>query len=228
MSGRSQEALRALCERIGHTFKDLDLLDRALTHASHLTTGRKDYERLEFLGDRVLGLVAAEELYNRFPRSSEGMLARRFVVLVRQDACAEVARELGLPDYIRKGQRAGGLANNPRVLGDACEALIAAVYLDGGLEAARGFILRYWQPFFERAAKIDKDPKTALQEWALGAGLPLPAYIEETRSGPDHAPIFVMSVEVEGLEAATGEGPTKRSAEQNAAEAFLARQGIWR
>ena len=228
MADRAEEALEALCGRIGHEFRDMALLDRALTHASHLTTGRKDYERLEFLGDRVLGLVAAEELYSRFPRSPEGMLARRLVVLVRQDACAEVARELGLPDYIRKGHRAGGLANNPRVLGDACEAIIAAIYLDGGLEAARGFILRYWEPFFERAAKIDKDPKTALQEWALGSGLPLPAYIEETRSGPDHAPVFVMSVEVEGLENATGEGPTKRTAEQNAAEAFLTREGIWR
>jgi len=225
---RSPEAVGALSERIGYTFKDPDLLDRALTHASHVTSGRKDYERLEFLGDRVLGLVAAEELYQRFPRNPEGMLARRFVVLVRQDTCAEVARELGLAEHLRKGHRAGGLTNNPRVLGDACEALIAAIYLDGGLEPAREFILRYWQPYFERAAKIDKDPKTALQEWALGEGRPLPAYIEEKRSGPDHAPSFVMTVEVEGMSPAIGEGPTKRSAEQSAAESFLLRQGIWR
>ncbi len=228
LAGRPSGSIEAFCEKIGYTFKDLDLLDRALTHASHASSGRKDYERLEFLGDRVLGLVAADELYRRFPRNPEGMLARRFVVLVRQDTCAEVARELGLAELIRKGHRAGGLANNPRVLGDACEALIAAIYLDGGLEPAKDFILRYWKPFFDRAAKIDKDPKTALQEWALGEGLPLPAYIEEKRSGPDHAPSFVMTVEVEGLASAVGEGPSKRSAEQSAAEAFLSREGIWR
>jgi ribonuclease-3 len=227
-AARSPEAVRSLSERIGYEFKDRELLERALTHASHLSSGRKEYERLEFLGDRVLGLVAAEELYRRFPKSPEGMLARRFVVLVRQDTSAEVARELGLAEHIRKGHRAGGLVNNPRVLGDACEALIAAIYLDGGLEPARDFILRCWTPYLERAAKIDKDPKTALQEWALGEGLPLPAYIEERRSGPDHAPSFVMTVEVEGLPSAVGEGPTKRGAEQTAAEAFLLRQGIWR
>lgn len=229
MVKRSPAALAELFGRIGYEFRDRSLLDRALTHASHGAQNiTKHYERLEFLGDRVLGLIAAEELYHRFPRAGEGDLSRRLNLLVRQGTCTEVANKLQLGDYIRWGKRAGGLATNPRVLADACEALVAAIYLDGGLEEARGFVRRHWQPFFERAAKVGKDPKTALQEWALSRSLPLPVYYEEARRGPDHLPVFAMTVEVEGCEPATGEGPSKRSAEQSAAEAFLLREGVWR
>jgi ribonuclease III len=220
-------ALGELYERIGYTVSDEQLINRALTHASHGAPGRtKDYERLEFLGDRVLALVAADELYRRFPEAGEGDLSRRLNLLVRQESCTEVAQRLELGKYIRWGNRTNDIASNPRVLADACEALIAAVYLDGGLEPARRFILRHWHDLFARAAAVGKDPKTALQEWALAKGLPVPVYYEETRRGPDHLPVFVMMVEVEGFPPTSGEGPNKRAAEQTAAEAFLARQAV--
>jgi hypothetical protein len=134
---------------------------------------------------------------------------------------------LGLGEYIRWGTRTNDIASNPRVLADACEALIAAIYLDGGLEPARQFILRHWHDLFERAAAVGKDAKTALQEWALARALPVPVYYEETRSGPDHLPVFVMMVEVDGYEPSSGEGPSKRAAEQAAAQSFLQREGVW-
>jgi ribonuclease III len=228
---RSPAALGELFERIGYKVRDQQLINRALTHASHGVAGRtKDYERLEFLGDRVLGLVAAEELYRRFPDIGEGDMSRRMNMLVRQESCTEVAQNLGLGDYIRWGTRTNDIANNPRVLADACEALIAAIYLDGGLQPAREFILRQWQDMFDRSPAVGKDPKTALQEWALARALPVPMYYEETRSGPDHLPVFVMMVEVDGHEPASGEGTSKRGAEQAAALAFLQRQRVkpWR
>jgi ribonuclease III len=226
---RSPGALAELYRRIGYKVSDERLIDRALTHASHGAAGRnRDYERLEFLGDRVLALVAAEELYRRFPDIGEGDLSRRLNLLVRQESCTEVAQALGLGEYIRWGTRTNDIASNPRVLADACEALIAAVYLDGGLDPARAFILRHWQGLFERAAAVGKDAKTALQEWALARGLPVPMYYEETRRGPDHLPVFVMMVEVEGHAPMPGEGANKRAAEQTAAHAFLVREGVWR
>jgi ribonuclease III len=225
---RSPAALAELYERIGYKVSEEQLVDRALTHASHGAPSRnRDYERLEFLGDRVLALVAAHELYRRFPDIGEGDLSRRLNLLVRQESCTEVAQGLGLGAYMRWGSRTGDLASNPRVLADACEALIAAIYLDGGLEPARQFILRHWHDLFERAAAVGKDAKTALQEWALAKALPVPVYYEETRRGPDHLPVFVMMVEVEGYEPASGEGPSKRAAEQTAAESFLLREGVW-
>jgi ribonuclease III len=225
---RSPAALTQLYERIGYTVSDTQLIDRALTHASHGAHARsKDYERLEFLGDRVLALVAAEELYRRFPDIGEGDLSRRLNLLVRQESCTEVAQNLGLGDYIRWGTRTNNIATNPRVLADACESLLAAIYLDGGLEQARQFILRHWHDLFERAAAVGKDAKTALQEWALAKALPVPVYYEEARSGPDHLPVFVMMVEVEGYEPAAGEGPSKRAAEQAAAQSLLVREGVW-
>jgi ribonuclease III len=228
MARRAPAALAELHERIGYRVKDERLLDRALTHASHGSHGRtKDYERLEFLGDRVLALVAADELYRRFPDIGEGDLSRRLNLLVRQESCTEVAQALGLGEYIRWGTRTNDIASNPRVLADACEALIAAIYLDGGLEPARQFILRHWHDLFERAAAVGKDAKTALQEWALARALPVPVYYEETRRGPDHLPVFVMMVEVDGYEPSSGEGPSKRAAEQTAAQSFLQREGVW-
>lgn len=228
MAKRSPAALAELYGRIGYKVSDQQLIDRALTHASHGAPGRKtDYERLEFLGDRVLALVAADELYHRFPDIGEGDLSRRLNLLVRQETCTEVAQRLGLGEYIRWGARTNDIASNPRVLADACEALIAAVYLDGGVEPARNFILRHWKDLFDRAAAVGKDAKTALQEWALAKALPVPVYYEETRRGPDHLPVFLMIVEVEGYEPASGEGPSKRVAEQTAAASFLVREGVW-
>ena len=231
MARRSPAALGELYERIGYEVRNQQLVNLALTHASHGKAGRtRDYERLEFLGDRVLGLVAAEELYRRFPDIGEGDLSRRMNLLVRQESCTEVAQSLGLGEFIRWGTRTNDIANNPRVLADACEALIAAIYLDGGLAPAREFILQQWQDLFGRAAAAGKDAKTALQEWALAKALPVPVYYEETRSGPDHLPVFVMMVEVDGYQPASGEGPSKRIAEQVAAQAFLRREGVkaWR
>ena len=228
MARRSPAALAELYRRIGYEASDEQLIDRALTHASHGAQGRdKDYERLEFLGDRVLALVAAHELYRRFPDIGEGDLSRRLNLLVRQESCTEVAQGLGLGEFIRWGNRTTDIVSNPRVLADACEALIAAIYLDDGLEPAQNFILRHWHGLFERAAAVGKDAKTALQEWALAKALPVPVYYEETRSGPDHLPVFVMMVEVEGYEPASGEGPSKRAAEQTAATSFLVREGMW-
>jgi ribonuclease-3 len=229
MARRSPAALAELYGRIGYEVRDAKLIDRALTHASHGSRGRsRDYERLEFLGDRVLALVAADELYRRFPDIGEGDLSRRLNLLVRQESCTAVAQSLGLGEYIRLGNRTNGIAGNPRVLADACEALLAAIYLDGGMEPARNFILRHWHDLFERAAAVGKDAKTALQEWALAKALPVPVYYEDTRRGPDHLPVFVMMVEVDGFEPASGEGPNKRAAEQAAATAFLLRKGVWR
>jgi ribonuclease III len=225
---RSPGALAELYRRIGYEVSDQQLIHRALTHASHGAAGRnRDYERLEFLGDRVLALVAAEELYRRFPDIGEGDLSRRLNLLVRQESCTEVALALGLGDYILWGTRTNDIASNPRVLAEACEALIAAIYIDGGLDPARAFIVQHWQDLFERAATVGKDAKTALQEWALANGLPVPVYYEETRCGPDHLPVFVMMVEVEGYGPMPGKGASKRAAEQAAAHAFLVRESVW-
>lgn len=227
MARRSPAALAELYGRIGYQVSDRKLIDRALTHASHGAGGRaRDYERLEFLGDRVLALVAAEELYRRFPDIGEGDLAQRFNLLVRRESCVEVAVALGLAQFIRSGTGTDHTASS-RVLAEVCEALIAAIYLDGGLETARRFILHHWQGLFERAATVGKDAKSALQEWAHARGLPEPAYHEESRRGPDHLPVFVMLVAVEGYPATSGEGPNKQVAEQAAAQAFLEREGIW-
>jgi ribonuclease-3 len=227
MARRSPGALAELYERIGYEVSDQGLIDRALTHASHgAQGGAMDYERLEFLGDRVLGLVAADELYRRFPDIGEGDLAQRFNLLVRRESCVEVALALGLGEFIRWGAGSNHVASN-RVLAEVCEALIAAVWLDGGLDAARRFILHHWRGLIERAATVGKDAKTALQEWAHAKGLPEPGYREESRRGPDHLPVFVMLVSVDGYPQTTGEGANKQEAEQTAATAFLMREGVW-
>ena len=227
MARRQPAALAELYGRIGYVWRDAKLIERALTHSSHGASGRaKDYERLEFLGDRVLGLVAAEELYRRFPDIGEGDLAHRLNLLVRRESCTEVALRLGLGEFIRLGNGTGRNASN-RVLAEVSEALVAAIYLDGGLEPARSFILTHWQDLFERAAAVGKDAKTALQEWAHSKGLPEPTYGVAARRGPDHLPEFVMLVEVEGFPPASGEGPSKQAAEQTAATAFLRREGVW-
>ena len=211
--------------RLAHRFRDRSLLMHALTHASSASQ-RPDYQRLEFLGDRVLALVIAEELYRRNPTKPEGALSSRFSALVSGELCAAVAREAGIGEHVRLGRRetADGIHLSVGVLGDVMEALIAAIYLDGGLEAARALILRLWEPHMEARAR--KDSKTYLQEWALGQAFAIPGYRVLSQEGPHHAPVFAVEVKVDGRPAAIGEGPTKRSAEQAAASAFLKREGI--
>lgn len=216
-----------IARRIGHSFKDRALLRHALTHAS---SQRKHdhYERLEFLGDRVLGLIVAEYLFKTYPKHREGLMSARHSQLVRGDICAEAGRTLALSDFIVIGQggRNKGLSVNATIMGDVVEALIAAIYLDGGLEAARQFIFQNWRPFLDSSTTALKDAKTFLQEWALSRALPIPAYGVISREGPEHAPSFVVAVQVAGREPTHGKGGSKRMAEQDAAARFLARENI--
>lgn len=219
--------LDPLAERLGHRFADPDLLAEALTHPSALE-GRpgRDYDRLEFLGDRVLGLVIATELNRRFPNAPAGELSTRFNALVRSETLAEVAGRLGLGDLLRlsKGERQAGGGARRANLENACEAVVAALYLDGGFAAAERFVLAEWQTLFERDRAAAKDAKTSLQEWAHVAGRGVPSYRIEGREGPDHQPLFRVAVELAGLAPAVGEGRSKREAEQAAASAMLARE----
>jgi ribonuclease-3 len=214
---------------LGHDFADPRLLREALTHPSTGPHQRGEalhgYERLEFLGDRVLGLVIAEWLLERFPAEPEGSLARRFSALVRGETLGEVAHEAGLGPHLvlSPSEEAAGGRENPAILADVCEALIAALYLDGGLKAARRFIRGAFAGVLEGAVHPPQEPKTVLQEWAQARGLALPRYEVVARSGPDHDPVFSVRVEIEGLEGAVGEGASKRLAEKAAAAAFLAR-----
>jgi len=211
-------------DRIGYRFARPELLGRALVHASAARPGDRGNERLEFLGDRVLGLVIAEALLNRFPGEREGSIARRHASLVSQPVLARVAEAIALGDFLTfaKGERDAGAATNPAILADALEAMIAAIYLDGGLEAARGFVLRQWEPLMIEGSAPPSDPKTALQEWALARGLALPEYRVVKSEGPAHSPRFEVTVEIEGIPAAAGEGRSKRAAEKVAATALLA------
>lgn len=219
---------RSLEDRIGHRFGDPTLLRRATTHSSAApgcgpATG--SYERLEFLGDRVLGLIVADMLLHAFPEEAEGALARRHAMLVSRDVLAEVSRDMDLGAFVTvsRGEAEGGGRENPSLLADVCEAIIGAVYLDGGLDAARRFVEPRWRPILAQDRTPPQDAKTALQEWAQGRGLALPHYREVSRSGPAHDPTFVVSVEVDGQDAETGEGRSKRLAEQEAARRLLIR-----
>ncbi len=211
-------------EKLGHRFSDRALLTRALTHAS--AASALSNERLEFLGDRVLGLVVAETLHARHADESEGALTVRFHALVRAEACARVAEAAELPAYIKlAGAGFDSARARAAILSDVCEAVIAALYLDGGMAAARNFISRYWAQMFEDpglGAEM-RDAKTRLQEWAQGRGLPAPAYREMSRTGPAHAPHFVIEAMVDGEQPQMGEGGSKREAEQDAAAQLLAR-----
>ena len=222
------EDLAPLAERLGHRFARPKLLVRALTHPSAAKRrGARDdsYERLEFLGDRVLGLIVADLLLARFPGEAEGALAVRHADLVRRETLAEVAGELGLERHLRlaKGEEAAGERRNPALLANACEAVIGALYLDGGLDAARGLIESFWMARIESASEPPQDAKTGLQEWAQKRGLALPHYREVGREGPAHEPHFTIEVGVAGHQPAQGEGRSKRLAEQAAAERLLAR-----
>ncbi|MHB0953139.1 MAG: ribonuclease III [Allorhizobium sp.] len=214
---------------VGYTFTDKERLDRALTHSSATLARGGDYERLEFLGDRVLGLCVAELLFTSFRKASEGELSVRFNQLVSAEACAAIADELELHRFIRTGADVKKLTgkNMLNVRADVVESLIAAIYLDAGLEAARAFISRFWS---ERAARADgarRDAKTELQEWAHAKYAATPAYRIADRSGPDHDPRFTVTVEIPGIAPETGMERSKRAAEQAAATRLLEREGVW-
>jgi ribonuclease-3 len=221
----------SLEERIGYRFADAGLLDAALSHISALKGARNragSYQRLEFLGDHVLGLVISDMLFRAFPKADEGELSRRLADLVRKETCAEIARTIDLGTAIRLGSseaNAGG-RTRPAILADVCEALIGAVYLDGGFPAAESLVGRLWEARMRTTAQPLRDPKTVLQEWAQARGLPTPAYREVARSGPDHDPEFRVAVQLPQLAPAEGSGRSKRSAEQAAAAAMMTREGV--
>ena len=218
--------------RLGHKFADPELLDRALTHSSAIAPARRvaqSYKRLEFLGDRVLGLVVADMLYRRFPKSPEGELNRTFVTLVRKEMCAAIARQLNLGPDLNLGEaeaRTGG-ADKDAILSDVMEGVIGAVYVDGGLGPAYGLVERLFGEHIGDAVSDRADAKTTLQEWAQGKGLEPPAYVEIARTGPDHAPEFTIAIKLNGYAELTATGPNKKLAEHKAAEAFLVREKVW-
>jgi len=225
-----RKAASSLEQKIGHTFSDRNLLVQALTHVSAIAHGKVkvSYQRFEFLGDHVLGLAISDLLLREYPRAQEGELSQRLSDLVRAETCAKVAVELDLGAYIYFGNneaRSGG-RHKASILADVCEAVIGAVFLDGGYEAAAKFVETCWK---ERALKSKnrlRDPKTLLQEWGQARGLPPPVYRQIERKGPDHKPVFRIAVELPGIDAAEGEGKTKRDAQQAAASVMLERHGV--
>jgi ribonuclease-3 len=225
MSAGTDDSLAGLAEALGHRFAAPSLLRLAVTHSSASGGGVTANERLEFLGDRVLGLVIADLLYRRFSSEDEGHLARRFAVLVSRESLAQVAGRIGLAPSLAlaRGEEESGGRANPAILAAACEAVIAALYLDGGLEAARRFIEREWGALMEQDRRPPQDPKTALQEWVQAAGRRLPSYVVVSSEGPAHEPLFTVEVRVEGLPPASGTGRSKRAAEQAAAAESLRR-----
>lgn len=231
MARKPKPDIAALEERIGHRFGDRSLIERALTHVSAVATkgARVDsYQRLEFLGDRVLGLAISDMLYAAFPKAAEGELSQRLAELVRKETCADVASEWGVGEHLRLGggEAQTGGAKKVAILGDVCESVIGAVYLDAGFHAARDLVQRTWSERMMKPRRPLRDPKTALQEWAQARGLDTPVYREAGRSGPAHAPKFVIEVEVAGFAPTQAEGASKRLAEQAAARAFMAREGV--
>ena len=226
----SAKKLSALETRLGHRFENPDLLVHALRHSSAQERGQANVsnERLEFMGDRVLGLVVAEWLLARFPEAAEGDLAVRYNALVRKEACADIAQRIDLGKYLilGPGEDRGGGRQKAAILADACEAVIAALYLDGGLPAAQRFIKAEWASLLSKPTR-KVDAKTTLQEWTQSRGLGIPAYKALDRSGPDHAPEFEIQVEINSLSPMTGSGSSKRIAEQAAARAMLLREKVW-
>src|SRR5471032_1188070 len=227
----AKAAAAAIEARIGHKFADPALLATAFTHVSALKSARKrgdSYQRLEFLGDHVLGLVVSDMLYRAFPNADEGELSKRLADLVRKESCADVARLLGLADDIKLGQVGAGAGARLRksVLGDICEAVIGAVFLDGGYSAGAQFVERNWTERMRKLRRPLRDPKTVLQEWAQSKRLPTPVYREIDRTGPHHDPVFRVAVELPGLAPAEGVGGNKRTAEMDAASVMIAREGV--
>ena len=215
--------LKAFEGRIGHTFATPELLNRAVTHASMSSPNRDDNQRLEFLGDRVLGLVMAEALLALDPGATEGQLAPRFNALVRKETCADVARDIDLGTVLKLGrsEMISGGRRKQALLGDAIEAVIAAVYLDGGFDAAKDLVLRLWGTRTSDVKEDARDAKTALQEWAQARKLSPPEYVQTARSGPDHAPVFTILARLENGVEASAIAPSKRAAEQAAATTLL-------
>ncbi|MBI4275504.1 MAG: ribonuclease III [Rhizobiales bacterium] len=216
---------------IGYQFDDVSLLERALTHISALkgAQGRAgSYQRLEFLGDHVLGLAVSDMLFRAFPKADEGELSRRLADLVRRETCADVARAIDVGAALRLGASEANAGGRARVaiLADVCEAIIGAVYVDGGYKAAAAFVERFWSERMRKPARPLRDPKTVLQEWAQARGLPTPVYKEVERTGPHHDPEFRVAVTLPEREPAGGKGRSKRAAEQAAAAALLAREGV--
>lgn len=199
---------------------DIELYNRALTHGS---TGQPDYQRLEFLGDRILGLVISEMLYRRYPDEAEGRLSHRLNALVAGSTCAEIARQINLNSYIRLGKQArdDGAQQSDNVLGDAMEAIIGALYLDRGLDAARILIERLWGTMIETAQGAPKHPKSALQEWCAANGRKVPDYQITKKEGPPHAMRFEITVTVKGFDPVSATANSKQAAETAAALAFL-------
>ncbi|WP_297771470.1 ribonuclease III [uncultured Roseovarius sp.] len=215
--------MSAFQARLGHEFSNPGLLVRAVTHSSMSSPNRDDNQRMEFLGDRVLGLVMAEALLEYDGSATEGQLAPRFNALVRKEACADVAREIDLGSVLKLGrsEMLSGGRRKLALLGDAMEAVIAAVYLDAGYEVARAMVLRLWGARIGAVKEDARDPKTALQEWAQARRLPPPDYAEIARSGPDHAPVFTIEARLQSGECASATAGSKRQAEQAAARALL-------
>ncbi|HET7606474.1 MAG TPA: ribonuclease III [Sphingomicrobium sp.] len=207
-------------EKLGHEAKDLRLFELALTHAS---AGTDNYERLEFLGDRVLGHAIAQALYDRYPKEPEGYLSRRYNVLVARETCAEIGRELGVPSLVRLGKQARDDRANEseNVVGDVVEALIGALVIDGGTDAAAKFVTRIWEPHLAEQRKAPKHPKSELQELAAARECKPPVYEVVGRTGAHHHPKFTIRVSVPGLGEATAEGTSKQDAETDAAGALL-------
>ena len=221
-----EQSSAGLIADLGYEFRHPELLAEALTHPSATEgegRGKRNLERLEFLGDRVLGLIVARLLMDDFPEEKVGQIARRHAALVSAEALARVARRLELGSYIKMslGERQQGGADNPQALADCCEAVIAALYLDGGDEAAARIIRRYWQPMMRESARPPRDSKSTLQEWAQARALPLPAYTVLRREGAAHEPIFDVECTVRGLPPARAEGRSRRTAEQAAARRVI-------
>jgi ribonuclease-3 len=230
MARKQKAALGELEARLGYKFRDAELAARALTHLSAPATGGQgrldSYQRLEFLGDRVLGLAVAEMLYEAFPQASEGELSMRLAALVRRETCAEVAKEWDVGPHVVLGlgeAQAGG-RRKAAILADIAESLIGAVFVEAGFEAARGVIANVWRARMDAVEEPERDAKTAMQEWAQARARPAPSYVEVDRSGPPHAPQFTIQVSLEGFAPAQGSASSKRAAEQAAARAFMARQ----
>lgn len=229
-SRRTKTTLTAIETTIDHHFNDAALLEHALTHVSAIKGGNRagSYQRLEFLGDHVLGLVISDMLFRAFPKADEGELSRRLADLVRRESCAEVARAIDLGTALKLGAseaHAGGRVRTA-ILADACEGLIGAVFLDGGYAAATAMIERLWGERMRAPARPLRDSKTVLQEWAQSRGLPTPVYREVARTGPHHSPEFRVKVVLPNHEQVEGLGASKRAAEQAAAAAMLAHEGI--
>ena len=232
MPKRRDTALQQFFERLGFAFKDRALVELALTHASARPSLKpnEDNERLEFLGDRVLGLAIAELLTQTFPESSEGELARRYNQLVRAETCAEIAKEweLGQLILMSGGEAESGGRSKKTILANACEAVLGAIFCEAGYQAARDVVFRFWASELASLDLALPDAKSILQEWAQGRRLSLPRYVEIAREGPDHKPRFTAEVQIDGVAPERGHGANKRAAEQAAALAMLLREGVWR